>query len=119
MRYESIEPVSLTTAESALSAGDLDQLRRAVVAVGLYETDVASAVQFLLRAASHPDSIIRGNTLLSFGHLARRFGKLEERSIRPFVERGLFDRDEFLRGQAHAAADDLAHFLGWQFPTVQ
>jgi hypothetical protein len=119
MRYESIEPISLTAAESALADGDLDQLRRAVLAVGFYETNFASAVRFLMQTASHANSLIRGNTLLSFGHLARRFGKLDERSVRPFIERGLFDEDEFLRGQAHAAADDLSHFLGWRFPTVQ
>lgn len=119
MRYESIEPISLTAAESALSGVDLDQLRRAVVAVGLYEMNFASAFRFLMQTASHADSFIRGNTLVSFGHLARRFGELDERSVRPFVERGLFDKDDFVHGQAHAAADDLSHFLGWQFPTVQ
>lgn len=119
MRYESIEPVSMTAAKAAFSSGDVEQLRRAVVAVGLYESDAQSAVRFLLRAASHASSLVRGATLLSFGHLARRFRQLDERRVRHFVENGLFDSDEFLRGQAQVAADDLEHFLGWRFPTVQ
>jgi hypothetical protein len=33
--------------------------------------------------------------------------------MRPVVQAALRDPHEYVRGQAEAAADDLAHFLGW------
>jgi hypothetical protein len=30
------------------------------------------------------------------------------------LKEALLDEQDYVRGQAHAAADDLEHFLGWQ-----
>ena len=119
MRYEPIEPISLAAAESALSGEHPERLGHAVIAVGLHSADLGSAVRFLLRAAAHANPIVRGNVLISFGHLARRFGELNERSVKPLIDSGLADADAYVRSHAHSAADDLEHFLGWRFPTIQ
>jgi hypothetical protein len=57
---------------------------------------------------------VRGNAVLGFGHLARRFRRLDEGVVRPIIENALLDADPYVRGQADAAADDVAHFLGWK-----
>ena len=56
----------------------------------------------------------------ALGHLARRFGVLDEGLVQPVLEAGLEDVSRFVRGQANAAADNLEHFLGWRIrrPTV-
>lgn len=49
---------------------------------------------------------------MGFGHLARRFRQLDER-VRAHLLAGLSDPDEWVKGQAVAAADDVRQFLGW------
>jgi hypothetical protein len=51
--------------------------------------------------------------VLGFGHLARRFGKLNRDQVEPLVRVALRDANGFVRSQASSAADDLQHFMGW------
>jgi hypothetical protein len=113
-KYEAIAEASRTEAESALKDGDVGKLSRLVIGIGLYEMDREWAEAYCLDLCSHVDPNVRGNAILALGHLARRFGCLNEPDARPLIERGLKDSDEHVRGQAHAANDDVAHFLGWQ-----
>jgi hypothetical protein len=69
-----------------------------------------------LQLSHHADSTVRGNAVLGFGHLARRFGAMDPRAC-PVVEKALLDDDRYVRGQAVAVADDLRQFLGWSFAT--
>jgi hypothetical protein len=39
---------------------------------------------------------------------------LTERDARPVVEAALRDPDEWVRGQATSATDDIEQFLGWK-----
>ncbi len=59
--------------------------------------------------------MVRGNALAGFGHLARRFGRLDSRAIKRRVEIGLYDRNDYVRQQARSAAEDLHTFLSWDF----
>ena len=113
MRYESIDADLLGDPNAVASDRPTDELSRAVVAVGLHAADSSLAQAVCLRLSGHPDDKVRGNALLSLGHLARRFGALDE-SAKRVVESGLSDPSGFVRGQADAAADDLEHFLGWR-----
>ena len=111
MRYEEIEPIARAEAEIALHRGSPDELLTVALSVALHETELSWAQDFCAGLASHPHPNVRGNAILGLGHLARRFGTLEPSAI-PIVESALRDPDDFVRGQAHAAADDLNHFLG-------
>ena len=114
MRYEPIGPALISDVEAGKFDEMPDELARALIAVGLHEPDIARAQALCVRHSSHPDEVVRGNALLAFGHLARRRGVLDEGLVRPAIETGLQDASKFVRGQADAAADDLAHFLGWR-----
>ena len=62
-----------------------------------------------------PRSQARGmRFVLGFGHLARRFRRLDEGVVRPIIENALADANPYIRVQADAAADDMTHFLGWR-----
>jgi hypothetical protein len=113
MRYVNIEPTALSIAEAALASGNSHAAALAVVAVGLHCGDLGAAVEFLARAAESDDPAIRGNAVLCFGHLARRFRQLPMNPAKRLVEQGLVDRDQWVRGQANSAAEDIEHFLGW------
>jgi hypothetical protein len=114
--YEPIDPISKAEAEHALVRNNPDELWRLIIAVGLHEPDAAWAESCCVRLSSHPHDNVRGNAVLSFGHLARRFGRLDESTVRPIVEAALRDRVQYVRGQAWAAADDIIHYLGWDLP---
>lgn len=111
MRYEQPKPMSHIEAEQAVTAG-LDELRNAILSVALHDEDVTWAEAFCERFTQHPEPGIRGCALMGFGHLARRFRQLDER-VRAHLLAGLSDPDEWVKGQAVAAADDVRQFLGW------
>ena len=95
----------------AITSNDVDVLRPMIVAAALYEDDFDIAYGACVRLSSHSDEIVRGNAILGFGHLARLFGRLGDEAS-TIVKRGLVDPSAYVRGQAHAAAGDLQHFLG-------
>lgn len=108
--YQSIEPVEVEDAEAALERNDPAELLLIAIGVGLHSEDLPWAEAFCLRLAKHPHFNVRGNAILSFGHLARRFKTLNRPESIEAVRSGLTDADEYVRGQADAAADDVEWF---------
>jgi len=96
-----------------LEAGDGVSAAKALIGLALNSSTVAPALEVSLAATQVSDPLVRGNALLSFGHLARRFGQLPREPVYDLVVHGLVDADEHVRGQADTAADDLEQFLGW------
>jgi len=96
--------------EAALRHNDAEALSRIVVAVALSEADGPFSERLCQELALHSDETVRGNAILGFGHLARRFRKLQPESTK-FIENGLKDSSEYVRGQAWAAASDATFFL--------
>ena len=76
--YQAIDPVTNDDAEAVLVRNDPDELLLVAIAVGMYSDDLTWSEDFCLRLAEHPHVNVRGNAILSFGHLARRFGTLEK-----------------------------------------
>lgn len=114
MKYCEIEPTYTSQAWSALESRRFEHLQELVVAVALHEEDSSHAVSLLIEAARASHTVTRGNAILGFGHLARRFGVLDRSAVEHIVAAGLFDEEDYVRSQAYSAADDLDHFLGWQ-----
>jgi hypothetical protein len=114
VRYDPIGPVSREDAERAACSVDLEQLVRTVLAVALHDVDLGWAEAFCERCAQHPDAGVRGSALLGFGHLARRFRRLNSVRVRPLLEAGLRDSDPSVRGKAGSAVEDVELFLGWR-----
>ena|SRR5690606_4851792 len=111
MQYQEIGPLSRTDAETIAVDGDPPALAVAVIAVALHEDDLAFAQQYCVALAQHADAGVRGNAVLAFGHLARRFRTLKVSLVVPLVEAALRDENAYVRGQAHSAVEDLNHFL--------
>jgi hypothetical protein len=114
MKYQLIEPVSRTEADAALDRNDADELSCVAIAVALHSEDLSWAQNLCIRLATHVHYNVRGNAILGFGHLARRFRTLDRDRVHSLIERALSDSDEWVRGQAEAAADDVELFLGWK-----
>ena len=79
------------------------------------EEEIASRIEEVCTELAHRDEVVRGNAILSFGHLARRFGEFDNGpNIKGLVEAALVHPSQYVRQQAWAAAGDLAFFLEWQ-----
>jgi hypothetical protein len=110
--------MSREAAERAACSEDAEVLLWAVLAVALHdEFDWAEA--FCEQFARHPEPSVRGSALLGFGHLVRRFRKLDAVRVQPLLEAGLADPDPWVRGQSEAAAMDVEFFLGWRLQPPQ
>lgn len=86
------------------------------VALSAEESDWAQAC--CVQLSRHRNAEVRGNAVMGFGHLARRFGQLDAHRVKRIVERARYDRHEYVRAQGQSAAEDLATFLAWQFEPV-
>ena len=118
MKYETIDPMSENEAEAVIARNDAAELLYIPVAVGLHAERLDWAQDVCIRLASHPHYNVRGNAILGFGHLARRFGMLDRVRVEPLIRYALRDPDDYVRGHAVATADDVNHFLGWAIPTA-
>lgn len=95
----------------AIQKNDANVLGPLIIAAALYEDDFDVAYDACVQLSSHLDEVVRGNAILGLGHLARLFGRLGS-DAPAIIGRALADSSGYVRGQAHAAAGDLQHFLG-------
>lgn len=102
--------------EAVLQEANPRALLYVPIVVAMDPPDAKWAEAICVTLAAHVDPNVRGNAILGFGHLARTTRELDRAVVLPLVVRALSDEDEYVRGQAHAAADDLEHYLGWSLP---
>jgi len=101
--------------EEALERDDPLELMDLISDIALEGNDGRFAENCCARLAKHRNAMVRGNAVLGFGHLARRFGRLDRRRIHRLVDIALHDHSDYVRAQAESAAEDLATFLSWEF----
>jgi hypothetical protein len=113
IKFQDLESFTPDDVEAAVSRDSPDELPLVPITAALLSPDPGSGASICLRLTTHEDPKVRGNAVLSIGHLARRFRSLDETSIRPVIERALHDRDEYVRSSACSAADEIHQFLHW------
>jgi len=104
------------TAEAAIERDDAHELADLVLEIAQDATSWAWAQSCCLQLSRHHSAEVRGNAVMGFGHLARRFGRLEPQGVRRRVSVALHDPSAYVRAQASSAVLDLQTFLGWEFP---
>lgn len=105
--YRVIEPVSSADAEAAIVRNDPDELRRVVIAVGRHSDDLEWSESFCLRLSQHTHYNVRANAIQSFGHIARRFRRLDNPESIRAVQDALVDTHDYVRSEAEDAADEI------------
>jgi hypothetical protein len=95
----------------AITRDESAKLGPMIIAAALHEEDFDFVQRACVQLSTHPDEIVRGNAVLGIGHIARLFERLDEHAVQVVSDR-LHDPSSYVRGQAHAAASDLSHFLG-------
>lgn len=113
MKYGVIPELSVDAVEAAIRRDEPQELVFAVLSAALYASSPEWAAEVCRKLATHEHFNVRGNAILGFAHIARIHGRLDQSVVLPIIEAGLADSHEYVRSQAHGAADDVEHFLGW------
>ena len=113
--YREIPKLSRAEIERAIADNDVEALKIAAISASMYGGDYEWAENLCIRLFEHDDVTVRGNAVLSFGHIASVFGALNEVLVKPIIERALKDPEEYVRGQAQDAVDDTKWFLKWKY----
>jgi hypothetical protein len=113
MKFQDREQFSNDDVEAAIARGDPGELPFVPLTVAMASKDPLFAQEVCLRLSAHADAKVRGNAVMSFGHIARHFRVLDERTVKPVVESALLDPDGYVRMAAKSAADEIHQFLHW------
>jgi HEAT repeat protein len=113
-KFQDLDTISAKEVSAALLRNDPEELQFVSITIALSELDHSYSQTICIKLCSSTDSRVRGNALASLGHLARRFGHLDELVIRPIIESSLQDSDEYVRTSAKSAADEIHQFLHWR-----
>ncbi len=113
LRFQDLENFNIEDVDAAIRRNDVAELQLVPVTVAISFSDRSYAEEVCLRLSVHTDTRVRGNAVMSLGHLARRFRKLDEKTVKPVIESALKDPDEYVRVHAKSAADEIHQFLCW------
>ncbi|MFT7651479.1 MAG: hypothetical protein ACI9UU_000582 [Candidatus Azotimanducaceae bacterium] len=105
--------------EDVISRADPEELLYVPIVVSMDPPNPIWSQDICFRLVDHDDWNVRGNAILGFGHLVRTTGQLDKDRVLPLVTKALSDPHEYVHCQAHAAADELSHYLDWSFPSIE
>jgi hypothetical protein len=109
--YEQPSYSGIDDLQRAIAADEVMALGTLIVGAALYEEDFDAAYGACLALVHHRDELVRGNALLGFGHIARRFRRIGDEAL-DLVRAATVDSSVYVRGQAESAAMDLRDYLG-------
>lgn len=113
-KLQDLAHITAKDVSQALHRNDPAELRFVAITLALSDLDFNITQSVCMRLGSNTDAVVRGNALVSLGHLARRFHRLDETSAKPILESGLRDGDSYVRECAKSAADEIHQFLHWK-----
>jgi hypothetical protein len=112
-KFQDLDTITVKDVNAALFREDPAELELVSVTMALSDLDFNFTQSVCLQLSSSNYSKIRGNALVSLGHLARRYRMLDEQAVKPIIESALLDSDEYVRVSAKSAADEIHQFLHW------
>lgn len=111
--YAPLKPLSDTEINHILEKGDIDELMRLPLSVGLYHRSWKFAQNLCVRLSDHENAEIRANAVLGFSYIARTKGILEKQIVLPIVLRELEENEEY-HWAIVEAVDDINIFMKWK-----
>jgi hypothetical protein len=111
MQYEEPAPLRHEEVLRILREGSGEEIERALIAVALLDENFDFGLSVVLQCAMSDQPSVRGTAILCLGHLARIHGRIPEDPVVDLVKAALVDENEYVRGHAESAADDIALFV--------
>lgn len=113
-KFQDLITITERDVNAALLRNDPEELQFVSLTLALSDLDYNFTQSVCIRLCASEQSKVRGNALVSLGHLARRFRMLNELTVKPVIESALRDKDEYVRVSAKSAADEIHQFQHWQ-----
>lgn len=110
LEYEEAEPQTREEVTERLRTGSNEAVARLLIGIGLYEDDFQFALTSVLSCVAAENANVRGNAVLCLGHIARVHSEMPVACVE-IINRALTDADDFVRGQAMCAAQDVGQFI--------
>jgi len=114
-KFQDLDSITAKDVSFALHRNDPLELRLVAVTLALSDLEFNYIQTVCIQLCSNADGVVRGNALVSLGHLARRFHQLDEQAVKPIIESGFRAPDPYIRASAKSAADEIHQFLHWKF----
>jgi hypothetical protein len=111
LNYDEPRKLPRETVQVLLSSERTDDVEKALVSLVLHDMDSNFVLEQLFKHAKSQCAGIRGTAILCLGHAARIHRSLPIEPTAGIVKAGLADADEYVRGQAHSAAEDIDMFV--------
>ena len=80
-----------------LKRNEPSELLHVPIAVTMNDDDQNFCEEICLKLQDHPEPQVRGNSILGFGHIARRFGNFKNERILELVNLALLDESKIVR----------------------
>jgi hypothetical protein len=113
MKFQDLDIIAPKDVNLALLRNDPGELQFVSITIALADLDFNFTQSVCIQLCSHEDGHVRGNALVSLGHLARRYRRLDEQTVKPILEAALQNPEEYVRVSAKSAADEIHQFLHW------
>lgn len=111
LNYDEPRKISRETATRLLSSAKVEDVEQALVSLVFHDMDVDFVLEQLFNHSKSQRSGIRGTAILCLGHAARIHLSMPVEPTVAIVKAGLTDPDEYVRGHAHSAAEDIEMFV--------
>lgn len=107
-QYREPAPIARSEAVAALSSGDLNKVREALVSIAFHDPDFEWAQAQCLDFCANPDPEVRGVAVVCLGHIARIHGRIDMEKVGPVLKK--LASDSQLVGIVQDALDDIRQF---------
>ena len=94
-----------------IKSGIKENVIQGLLGLSLYGENFDLIQETLVEYSGNSDENIRGIAILCFGHIARIYGRINTELVLPIVQKGLKDKNSFVRGHSHSALDDIEFFV--------
>ena len=95
-----------------LQSGSNKEKAELAMALGFDCPDYGFAQSMCIQLLQTEDEIVRGNAIIGLAHIARRFGKLDKRVVKPYLLREL-RKNVKCKDLVADAIHDINMYLGW------
>lgn len=95
-----------------IQGGSNKEKAELAMALGFDCPDYGFAQSMCIQLLHTEDEVVRGNAIVGLAHIARRFGKLDKRVVRPYLLRELKENIK-CRDLIADAIHDINMYLGW------
>lgn len=92
---------------SLIQSGEPKGMVQGLLRLALEAGDREPIEDIMITYSRHGNEQVRGIALLCFGHVARRFGRIDKERVMPVLEEGLLDGSLFVRRHAASAQDEI------------